>query len=106
MLITCRDCHSCYISVALKNEFGRKFKGRKEKILLRAGKEILIKAVIQVIPTYMMSISVFRMASLTKSIISRRNFSGVLMVMGGKSTGTVGQIFVYQKATAVWVSRT
>jgi len=33
-----------------------KLKGRKEKLLTKAGKEILIKSIVQTLPTYAMSI--------------------------------------------------
>lgn len=40
----------------IKERIWKKLQGWKEKLLSRAGKEILIKAVIQAIPTYIMSI--------------------------------------------------
>ena len=36
-------------------KFGKKLAGKKEKMLFEAGKEMLIKAVAQVIPTYTMN---------------------------------------------------
>lgn len=36
-------------------KFGKKLAGKKEKMLFEAGKEVLIKAVAQVIPTYTMN---------------------------------------------------
>lgn len=41
---------------SLKDRIWKKLQGWKEKFLSRAGKEILIKSVIQAIPIYMMSI--------------------------------------------------
>ena len=40
---------------AIKDKEGKKLEGWKEKILYKAGKEILIKAMAQAIPTYTMS---------------------------------------------------
>lgn len=39
----------------IKEKLARKLAGWKKKLLLKAGKEILIKAVAQAIPTYLMS---------------------------------------------------
>ena len=44
------------IFAALKERIWQKIQGWKEKLLSKPGKEVLIKAVIQAIPTYMMSI--------------------------------------------------
>lgn len=40
----------------IKERIWKKLQGRKEKLLSKLGKEVLLKAVIQFIPTYMMSI--------------------------------------------------
>ena len=40
---------------AIKDKVGKKLEGWKEKILSKAEKEILIKVVVQAIPTYSMS---------------------------------------------------
>src|SRR5688572_32630763 len=40
----------------LKERIWKKIQGWKERLLSRAGKEVVIKAVVQAIPTYMMSI--------------------------------------------------
>jgi hypothetical protein len=45
----------------LKDKVGRRLQGWKEKLLSQAGREILIKAVIQAIPTYVMSCFKFPM---------------------------------------------
>lgn len=44
------------VFAVLKERIWKKLQGWKEKLLARPGKEVLIKAVAQAIPTYMMSI--------------------------------------------------
>ena len=44
---------------ALKEKLDNKLPGWKEKLLSQAGKKVLIKAVAQVIPTYIMSVFKF-----------------------------------------------
>jgi hypothetical protein len=43
------------VFVEIKEHMGRKLMGWKEKMLSARGREVLIKAVIQAIPTYTMS---------------------------------------------------
>ena len=40
----------------IKNRFAKKISGWKEKLLLSAGKEVLLKSVLQALPTYAMSL--------------------------------------------------
>lgn len=40
----------------LKERIWKKIQGWKERLMLRVGKEVLIKTVVQAIPSYMMSI--------------------------------------------------
>ena len=44
------------VFLVLKERAWKKLQGWKEKLLSRAGKEVLLKSVIQSIPTYMMSL--------------------------------------------------
>lgn len=48
-----RDKRNTFTSI--KEKLGKKFVGWKEKMLSKAGKEVLIKGVAQAIPTYTMS---------------------------------------------------
>ena len=60
-----REKKACFTNV--KEQIWEKMQGWKEKLLSQAGKEVMIKAVIQSIPTY--SMSVFKLpVSLCKEI--------------------------------------
>lgn len=49
-------CRSKKVSFAsIKDKIRRKLQGWKEKLISRAGKEVLIKSVVQAIPNYVMS---------------------------------------------------
>lgn len=77
----------------LKIDFGKKINGWKEKILSQVGKEILIKNVAQVIPTYEYLVFSFPLISLDPSILWYVNsFRKVLRVIK-KCVGKVG-VFV------------
>lgn len=45
-----------YVFAALKERIWKKLQGWKKKLLSQAGKETLIKSIIQAIPTYIMSV--------------------------------------------------
>ena len=47
--------NKCNTFNGIKEKFGKKLAGRKEKMLSKARKEVLIKVVAQVIPTYIMN---------------------------------------------------
>ena len=77
--------------------------GWKEKLLSQAGKEIMIKAVVQSIPTY--SISLFRLPiGLLKDIeaMIRKFWWGCSETLG-KFIGFGGRLFVPQNRLVVWV---
>ena len=75
------DCHTKYLGLPtiigrskkdifsfLKERISNKIEGWKERLLSRAGKEVLLKAVVQVIPIYMMSI--FKISDGIKSMMA------------------------------------
>ena len=79
-------------------------KGWKKKLLFQAGREVLIKAVIQAIPTYTMSC--FKLPKcLVQDIESHiRKFWWGYMESNERSIGLVGRSFANQKRKGVWVS--
>ena len=76
--------------------------GWKEKLLSQAGKEIMIKAVVQSIPTY--SMNVFRLPiGLLKDIeaMIRKFWWGALRILE-RSIGLNGRLFVQPSQLEVW----
>lgn len=63
------------IFACMKDGVWKKIQGWKERLLSRASKEVLIKSIIQVIPTYMMSI--FRIPD---SILDDTLYDGAFLV--------------------------
>ena len=76
--------------------------GWKEKLLSQAGKEVMIKAMVQSIPTY--SMSVFKIpVGLCKDIEAMiRRFWWVKGIQK-RSIGSNGVLFVLQRPWEVWV---
>ena len=89
----------------IKKRVWKQLQGWKEKLLSQARREILIKSVVQVIPTYTMSYFKLPLGlcSEIKSLI--RRFGGVKKVIGGKFIGWNGKHFASQKRKEVWASR-
>jgi hypothetical protein len=61
----------------IKDRVGRKLQGWKEKLLSQAGREVLIKAVIQAIPTYAMSCFKFPAGLCAELVVWPQDFGGV-----------------------------
>ena len=76
--------------IFLKERVWKKLQGWKEKLLSQAGREVIIKAVIQAIPTYTMS-------WLGNSKALSGSFGGGTVVMQEKCIGCVGKNFVKRK---------
>lgn len=88
---------------AIKEKFSKKLVSWKEKLLFKAGKEVLIKAVAQAIPTYTMGC--FKIPeSLCGDMISMIwNFWWGQKGMRGKWHGLVGKNCVRPRKRLVWV---
>ena len=87
----------------IKERLGKKLAGWKEKLLSKVGKEVLIKAVAQAIPTYTMNC--FKITdSLCDELTSLiRNFGGVRNKMRGRWLGLVGTNYVNPRQPMEWV---
>ena len=99
-----RDKRNTFTSI--KEKLGKKLARWKEKMLSKAGLEVLIKAVIQAIPTYTMSC--FKLLdSLYEELTSMiRNFLVLAKrMMRRKLLGLVGTSYVSQSHAMAWVLR-
>ena len=89
----------------IRERIWHKIQGWKEKLLSQAGKEILIKAVIQAMPTFTMNC--FKLPKvLCKNIEALiRKFWWVYKGKCAKFIGLVGLNCAYQRTMVVWVLR-
>lgn len=87
---------------SVKDRVSKKLQGWKENLLSRAGKEILIKAIVQAIPTFAMSC--FKLPTgLCKDIESLIcRFGGEFLKRGKLFIGNPGLIFVILRIVKVW----
>ena len=90
----------------IKEIVWRKIQWWKEKLLSQAGREILIKAVIQAIPSYTMNC--FKLPLGLCAEIERliRKFWWVRKETGGRFIGSNGKLFASQNLKGVWDSKT
>ena len=78
----------------LKDRIWKKVQGWKEKFISRAGKEVLIKSIIQAIPIYMMRIFRLLDGLIDNMQAMFAKFWWSLMMNEGKFTGIAGSICV------------
>ena len=71
----------------IKERVWSKVKGWKEKLLFQASREVLIKAVVQAIPTYTMNCFKLPMTLCKEIEILLEDFGGVKIVTNVKSIG-------------------
>ena len=71
----------------IKERVWRKIQGWEGKLLSQAGKEVLIKSVIQAIPTYTMGCFKIPLGLCNDIEAMKKSFGGVNVVTGGKSIG-------------------
>jgi hypothetical protein len=91
---------------SIKERVSKRVNDWKTKFLSQAGKEILLKAVVQAIPTYSMSIFCFLKNFVRRSILSCKGFGGDIRRMRIKSIGCRGKNWGDQKHKEVWVFET
>lgn len=74
----------------IKERVVEKLEGWKENLLNQAGKEVLIKAVIQAIPSYAMSMVRFPKKIVESYVVMWRDFGGLVMGNTKEFIGRVG----------------
>ncbi|KAL6205195.1 hypothetical protein ACLB2K_022457 [Fragaria x ananassa] len=92
--------------VYVAEKIDKRTQGWRDKTLSVAGKEILIMAVLQSIPTYVMSCFELPQHSVMQCICLWRNFGGVIKVQHRKFIGWLGIGCAFRRVKAAWVSET
>ena len=87
--------------IYLKERVWKKLQGWKEKLLSQAGREILIKSVIQAILTY--TTSCFKLLLIIELEVLIRKFGRGIMETRGKCIWSNGRGFARLKKWAGWV---
>lgn len=75
---------------SIKDRVWKRLQGWKEKLLSKAGKEVLIKAVAQAIPTYAMTVFKLPFGLCDELTRMMTNFGGVKLRMGIQYIGSDG----------------
>ena len=88
----------------LKDRVWKKFQGWKGKLLSRAGKEVLIKAVAQSIPTYTMGVFLLLINLCDELNAMCARFGGDKLAMKGRFIGGVGICYLHPRNRGEWVS--
>ena len=91
--------------IYLKERVWQKLQGWKEKILSHASREVLIKSVIQAIPTNTMSYSKLPKGLVKEFEVLIRKFGGGTLVITGKSIGLSGISYVRPRKLGDWGSK-
>lgn len=92
--------------VYVAEKIDKRTQGWRDKTLSVTGKEILIMAVLQSIPTYVMSCFELPQHSVMQCICLWRNFGGVIKVQHRKFIGWLGIGCAFRRVKAAWVSET
>ncbi len=87
----------------IRDRVVKRLEGWKERLLSKAGKEVLIKAVIQALPTYSMSCFCFRISGVLILTLWQPNTGGAVEVLLGKFIGLNGVSYANQRKMAGWV---
>ncbi|KAK2662525.1 hypothetical protein Ddye_001099 [Dipteronia dyeriana] len=112
------DCHEKYLGLPcftgrmkkdlfsdITSRIWDKVKGWRDKFLSTGGKEILIKAVIQAIPTYLRTYFSFLKGFFMRFTVFVHDFGGGVMILQGNYIGVLGLGFVNPKRKEVWASK-
>lgn len=81
------------VFLALKDRLWKKLKGWNEKLLSRAGKEVLIKEVIQAIPTYLMGVYRLPVSVIHDIQAMTANSGGGAQTPRGKPIRSIGILY-------------
>jgi hypothetical protein len=82
----------------------KRISGWKEKLLSVGGKEVLLKAIAQAIPSYVMSVFKIPQKICKGIMAAMSNIGGEMVLINRKCTGLLGGRCVFQKNKEVWAS--
>jgi len=89
----------------IKDRVWARLQGWKEKLLSQAGKEVLLKVVVQAIATFVMSCFRLPVGLCHDIVILIQNFGGGSKVIGERFIGRSGKFCANPKWKGVWVLR-
>lgn len=90
----------------MKGRILGKLQGWKQNTLSRAGREVLIKAVVQAIPSYPMSIFKFSAIVCHELDALIASFCGVVRGISGRFIGCLKRFWVFLRSWVVWALKT
>ena len=91
--------------IYIKERIWSKLQGWKEKLLSQAEREVLLKAIVQAIPTFAMSCFKLPLSLCHDIEVMIKISFEVNGVIGGRSIGKIGRLYVYQKMKVGWDSK-